>query len=109
MSFILRGMGIRNVFENQVEYNFHQIVRAMEFKYELPGNKDKEVLHCATRKIGIRTDGHPSKNANSVEASLVVARRYKHSRQKGKDFYIICNFPEGNLTDVEIVEKAVTA
>ncbi len=109
MSFILRGMGKRNVFEHQVERNFRQIVGQMKFQYELPGYKDNEVLHCATRKIGIRTDGHPSKNANSVEASLVVARRYKHGRQKGKDFYIICNFPEANLTDREIAEKAVTA
>jgi hypothetical protein len=109
MSFILRGMGKRNVFEHQVEHDFRQIVRSMDFRYELPGYKENEVLHCATRKIGVRTDGHPSKDANSVEASLVVARRYKHCRQKGKDFYIICNFPAENLTDREIVEKAIAA
>lgn len=109
MSFILRGMGNRNVFEHRVEHNFRHIVGQMEFQYELPGYKDSEVLLCATRKIGVRTDDHPSKGANSVEANLVVARRYKHGRQKGKDFYIICNFPTDNLTDQEIVEKAVTA
>ena len=109
MSFILRGMGNRNVFEHRVEHNFRHIVGQMEFQYELPGYKDNEVLLCATRKIGVRTDDHPSKGANSVEANLVVARRYKQGRQKGKDFYIICNFHDADLTAGEIVEKAVTA
>lgn len=107
MSFIIRGMGTRNIREGEEEINFGQAVGKMTFQYVMPGLKEGETLRCATRRIGIRTDDHHSKKANSVEASLVVVRRFKGNRQKGKDFYMICDFGDKEMSEMEIVRKSV--
>lgn len=107
MSFIIRGMGTRNIREGEQEHNFQQAVGKMSFQYTMPGLKDGETLRCATRRIGIRTDDHPSRQANSVEASLVVVRRYKGNKRKGKDFYMICDFGNKDMPEVEIIHKAI--
>ncbi|MEN6398372.1 MAG: hypothetical protein ABFD01_05330, partial [Candidatus Cloacimonas sp.] len=63
--FVIRGKGDRAVKEGFGEINFNKIVNEMEFKYELPGLKANEVFHCATRRINVRTDDHPSKKSNT--------------------------------------------
>lgn len=107
MCFIIRGVGVRNVREGKVEKNFAQTVKAMNFQYELSGCKSNETFRCATRRIGVRTDDHPSKNAASVEVSLVVVRRYIGKTKKGKDFYLLCDFADKSLSERDIIEKAI--
>lgn len=107
MPFIIRGMGVRNIMEGFEEKNFNQAVKNMMFKYELPGFKAHETFRCATRRIGVRIDDHPSKRANSVEVSLVVVRKYVDNKQKGKDFYLLCDFTEKNMTEEQIIRNAI--
>lgn len=107
VSFVIRGMGLRAVKEGLVEKNFKEVVNDMEFKYRLDGFKNGETFHCATRRISVRTDDHPSKRSNSVEVSVVVVRKYKCGVKKGKDFYLLCDFDDPNMLEQEIITKAI--
>lgn len=107
MRFIIRGVGIRSIREGGEEKSFEQTVKAMKFQYQLPGFKLGETFRCATRRIGVRTDDHPTKRAASVELSLVVVRKYIGNRQKGRDFYLLCDFADKNMTEAQIIQEAV--
>ncbi|MDD2506626.1 MAG: transposase, partial [Candidatus Cloacimonetes bacterium] len=107
VSFVIRGMGLRTVKEGLVEKNFKEVVDDMEFKYQLDGFKNGETFHCATRRVSVRTDDHPSKRSNSVEVSVVVVRKYKRGAKKGKDFYLFCDFDDPNMPEQEIITKAI--
>ncbi len=107
VSFVVRGMGTRAIKEGMVEKNFKEEVQKMKFEYKLPGLRKDEEMHCATRRIGVRTDDHPSKKSNSVEISLVVVRRYHKDSRKGKDFYLLCDFDDPNMPEKEIIARAI--
>lgn len=107
VSFVIRGMGTRAVKEGFKEINFAQIVNAMDFKYEFEGNHHHETLRCDTCRIRVRTDDHPSKHSNSVEISLVAARQYRNGTRRGKDFYLLCDFDNSNMTEAELIGKAL--
>ena len=107
VSFVIRGMGTRAVKEGLVETNFKKVVDDMDFKYQFAGFKPGETFRCATRRIAVRTDDHPSKKSNSVEVSLVVVCRYKRGAQKGKDFYLLCDFDDPNMAETEIITTAI--
>ena len=107
ISFVIRGVGLRAVKEGLLETNFKKVVADMDFSYDLPGFKKGHRFHCATRRIAVRTDDHPSKKSNSVELSVVVVRKYIRNTQRGKDFYLLCDFSNRNLSEQEIIEKAI--
>jgi len=107
MRFIIRGVGVRNIREGCEEKNFDQAVKALKFEYQMPGFKPNQTFRCSTRRIGVRTDDHPSKRAKSVEVSLVVVRKYVGRTKKGKDFYLLCDFADKNLSEAEIIQKAI--
>ena len=107
MRFIIRGMGVRNIREGCEEKNFDQAVKEMEFSHDLTGFRANETFKCATRRIGVRTDDHPSKKAASVEVSLVVVRKYVDDKQKGKDFYLLCDFADKNMTEEQVIKEAI--
>lgn len=107
VSFVIRGIGTRAIKEGMVEKNFKEEVAKMKFMYELPGLRHGEVFLCATRRIAVRTDDHKSHKSNSVEISLVVVRKYKNGTRKGGDFYLLCDFNNPNLTESEVIAKAI--
>jgi len=107
VSFVIRGMGVRAIREGVLEKNFKDEVEKMKFKYKLPGLRENEELHCATRRIGVRTDDHQSRGANSVEISLVVVRRYHKGSRKGKDFYLLCDFEEPQMSERDVIARAI--
>ena len=98
VSFVIRGMGNRAIKEGIVEKNFKEEVEKMKFEYKLPGLRKDEALLCATRRIGVRTDDHPSKKSNSVEISLIVVRNFRKGSREGKDFYLLCERPLRNCS-----------
>ena len=105
--FVIRGMGNRAIKEGIVEKNFKEEVEKMKFAYKLPGLRKDEALLCATRRIGVRTDDHPSKKSNSVEISLVVVRKYRKGSRKGKDFYLLCDFDDPNMPEKDVIARAI--
>ena len=107
VSFVIRGIGTRAVKEGLAEINFKKVVDRIDFKYQFPGFKPNETLCCATRRIAVRTDDHPSQKSNSVEISLVVVRTYKKGARKGKDFYLLCDFDDPNMAEQEIITTAI--
>ncbi len=56
----------------------------------------------------MRTHPHPGKNAPSVEVWLVKAC-YTNKRVKRQGyFYFLCDFPNRNLKEEEIVHKVIS-
>ncbi len=107
VSFVIHGMGTRAVKEGLVEKNFKKVVDEMDFKYQFPGFKLGETLLCASRRIAVRTDGHPSKKSNTAEVSLVVVCRYIKGAQKDRDFYLLYDFDDPNMAEAEIITTAI--
>lgn len=105
--FVIRGKGQRAIKEGLFEENFKKHVDLMNFKHELPGLKKDTKFRCATRKIRVRTDDHPSKESNTVEVDLVVARTYVNGKQRGHDFYLLCDFEDPKLSEIQIIAKAM--
>ena len=64
-------------------------------------------MHCAIRRIGVRTDDHPSKKSNSVELSLIVVRKFRKGSREGKDFYLLCDFDDPNMSEKEAIARAI--
>lgn len=80
----------------------------MNFKHEVPSTWKNTTFRCATERIGVRTEDHPSKHAHSVEISLIVARPHRNDTKCASDFYLLCNLSEGKLSDLETITAAMT-
>ncbi len=68
------------------------------------------LIPCLYSTVGIPVDAHHRKNATLVYSNLVVARYAKSRRsrhKKGGYFYLFCDFPRHNMTDYEMIEKAL--
>ena len=107
IQYVIRGNCDRAVKEGFEEINFNKIVNEMKFNYELPGLKENELFQCATRRINVRTDDHPSKKSRTVEVSLVVSRIFRKGFQKRNDFYLLCDFASQEMPDLKLVAKAI--
>ncbi|MDD3869948.1 MAG: hypothetical protein PHN58_05825, partial [Candidatus Cloacimonetes bacterium] len=68
---------------------------------------NRPVFHCATRRINVRTDDHPSNKSNTVEISMVVSRIFRKGFKTRNDFYLLCDFASQDMLDLELVAKAI--
>ena len=109
MSFVIRGSGKRFVVENQKETSFKKAVEKMEYKYEFDSFRAGEKLVCATRKVTYRTDDHPSKKANTIEVDLVVVKEFDKRGKFYGEFYLLCDFGKEELSEAELIQKAITS
>jgi hypothetical protein len=109
MSFVIRGKGDRFVVENQKETSFRKAIAKMEYKYEFDSFRKGEKLLCGTRKVTYRTDDHPSKKANTVEVDLVVVKEFNKKGKCYGEFYLLCDFGKRELSEVELIQKAVAS
>ncbi len=107
IDFVIRGVGKRAIKEGCKEINFKKAISEMDFKYELPGMKMKQSFRCATRRIHVRTDDHPSKKSQTVEITLVVSRSYVDTIKKGKDFYLLCSNKDSSITELQYIAKVM--
>lgn len=108
IDFVIRGVGKRAIKEGLKEVNFKDFVNKMNFKHEVPSTWKNTTFRCATERIGVRTEDHPSKHAHSVEISLIVARPHRNNTKCGSDFYLLCNLSEGKLSDLETITTAMS-
>ncbi|MDD3536444.1 MAG: transposase [Candidatus Cloacimonetes bacterium] len=107
IDFVIRGVGKRAIKEGFKEVNFKDFVNKMNFKYEVPSTWKNTTFRCATGRIRVRTEDHPSKHASSVEISLVVSHPVRNNTKCGSDFYLLCNLSEGKLSDLETITSAM--
>lgn len=89
--------------------NFKEEVEKMKFSSMFLGLRKDEVLHCATRRIGVRTGDYQSKKSNSVEISLVVVCKHHRGSRQGKDFCQLCDFEDPNMSEKEVIARAIDA
>ena len=101
-NYILRSTGKRSLIVDEVEKPFKDVAKAIKRKHKFKTSKNK-IYMCGVKRVKIRTNLHKIKNPDTVETTLVVARHGK----KGGLFYLLCNFNTKDLTDYEIIEKAL--
>ena len=109
VSYIIRSMGTRNLYYEGKEMNFIKVAKKANLKYKM--NTGKFALEADLVRVGIPVDAHHRKNATLVYSNLIVARYVKSRKggqKKGGFFYLFCNFPKHNMTEYEIIEKALS-
>lgn len=101
-NYILRCKSNRNLVVDNKERKLVDVARDIKRKYEyiMPNGKR---LMCGIKKVRIITSPHKLKNPETIETYLVVARYGK----KGGLFYFYCDFNDDNLTDYQIIIKAL--
>jgi hypothetical protein len=104
-SFIIRGVGKRNLIIDEEERPFQEVCRSVPLVHCHSGMTRDQHFHCGLQRVRVRTTPYPKKKAESVELWLVVAR-YESFHQKGY-FYFLCDFPNQNLTEDEIISKTL--
>ena len=108
-SFIIRGVGKRNVIIDHLELPFAQVCKSIPMLYRHPGIRNGQWFDCGIKRVSIRTHPHPKKKAPSVDVWLVKAC-HRNSRDKRQGyFYFLCDFPNQNLNEEEIVHKALSS
>lgn len=101
-NYILRSTGKRSLIVDEVERPFIDVAKEIKRKYKFKTNKNK-IFMCGVKRVKIRTNPYKIKNPDMIETNLVVARHGK----KGGLFYLLCNFNTKELTDYQIIEKAL--
>jgi len=105
-SFIIRGVGKRNLITNGEERPFREVCDSVPLVYNHSGMTKDQHFHCGLQRVKVRTTPYPKKKATSVELWLVVAR-YESFHKKGY-FYFLCDFPNQNLTEDEIISRTLS-
>lgn len=101
-NYIIRSKAARGLIVDDVEKPFKDVAKTIKRKHKFKTIKNK-IFMCGVKKVKIRTNPHKVKKPNTVETTLVVARHGK----KGGFFYLLCNFNTKDLTDYQIIEKAL--
>lgn len=108
-SFIVRSKGKRGLIVNDNEISFNQAVKSLKLYHKIPTGKKGKFFKCGIMRVGVRTDPHPKKNPERVDLWLVVAKYPKNKDGKAGYFYHLCDFPGENLSEIEIMDKAIHA
>jgi len=107
-SFIIRGVGKRNVIIDQLELPFAQVCKSIPLLYRHPGVSHGQWFECGIRRVCIRTHPHPKKNAPSVDVWLVQACHRNNKDNRQGYFYFLCDFPNQLPTEEEIIHKVLS-
>ena len=108
-SFIIRGVGKRNVIVDHLELPFTQVCKAIPLLYRHPGVRNDQWFECGIQRVKVRTHPHPRKHAPSVEVWLVKACHRNNRDKRQGYFYFLCDFPNQHLTEAEIIHKALSS
>lgn len=107
-SFIIRGVGKRNVIIDHLELPFVQVCKSIQMLYRHPGVSKDKWFECGIKRVSIRTHPHPKKNAPSVDVWLVQACHRNNRDKRQGYFYFLCDFPYQNLNEEEIIHKVLS-
>ena len=107
-SFIIRGVGKRNVIIDHLELPFVQVCKSIPMLYRHPGVSNDQWFECGIKRVSIRTYPHPKKDAPSVDVWLVQARHRNNRDKRQGYFYFLCDFPNQQLNEEEIIHKVLS-
>lgn len=106
-AFVIRSTGKRGLMIDEQEQPFLDTVKQMELNTLISGIKPGSYFDCGIKRVSMRTDPHRKKYPEMVELLLVVARYKPNRNGKAGYFYFLCDFPEQNLTEKEIITRVI--
>ena len=87
--------------------SFSDVSRRVRLSYKFTGRSMHEQILAGAIKVSVPVDPHPrKKNTALVPLTLIVAR-YKIHGKLGGFFYLFCSFPNHEMTEEEIIKKAL--
>jgi hypothetical protein len=107
-SFIIRGVGKRNVIIDNQELPFNQVCQSIPLPYRHPGAKNDHWFECGVQRVGVRTHPHPKRHAPAVDVWLVKACHRSNSDKRRGYFYFLCDFPHQQMSEAEIIRKVMS-
>lgn len=105
--YIVRSEGKRNLIVNGVEKNFMEVAKAVDLKFTIKVKGKNKTFQSGIKRVKIRLDPYPKKEPETTDAWLILSRYVVPKGKKGGFFYFLCNFPNQNLTEKQIVEKVL--
>jgi len=105
--YIVRSEGKRNLIVNGVEKNFMEVAKAVDLKFTIKDKGKNKTFQSGIKRVKIRLDPYPKKEPETTDAWLILSRYVVPKGKKGGFFYFLCNFPNQNLTEKQIVEKVL--
>lgn len=108
-AFIIRSKGNRGLIINESEESFLSVAKQIQLTTKLTGAKKGSIFDCGLKKVKIRLNPHPKKHPETVEVWLVVARYKPNRNGKAGYFYFFCDFPNQDLTELEILSKVLNS
>lgn len=101
-NFTMRSTGIRDLIVNNIKTSFKETVRNVKLKHEYFCSFKNRLFSYNAIKVNIITDPYPTKNPNTCEVWLVIARYGK----RGGFFYFFANFNKG-IESAKIIGQMV--
>jgi hypothetical protein len=106
-SFIIRSKGVRDVYFKGEKMSFSDVSRKVEMPYRFTGRSRHEQIIAGAVNVSVPVDPHPrKKNTALVPLTLIVAR-YKMGKKLGGFFSLFCSFPNHEMSEEELIEKAL--
>ena len=105
--YIVRSEGKRNLIVNGVEKNFMEVAKAVDLKFTIKVKGKNKTFQSGIKRVKIRLDPYPKKEPETTDAWLILSRYVVPKGKKGGFFYFLCDFPNQNLTEKQIVEKVL--
>ncbi len=106
-AYIIRSMGKRGLIVDNKELSFQKVCNKVELTYKFPGKKKGETILCGIKRVKVRLDPHPKKYPHTTETWLVVCRFKSKSGKLGGYFYLLCDFPQHQLSSKDLISKAL--
>ncbi len=108
-AFIIRSKGNRGIIINESEESFLSVAKQIQLTTKLTGAKTGSIFDCGLKKVKTRLNPHPQNHPETVEVWLVVARYKPNRNGKAGYFYYLCDFPNQDLTELEILSKVLNS
>lgn len=97
------------------EKSFLEMCKTVKLDHEIK-TSEKDNFICGVKKVEIRIDPTPRKDAVYQKSTLVVCRykeppkgRKQDKAEKGGFFYFLCNYHNKEMSDGEIIKKTLMA
>lgn len=108
LDFIVRLTGKRSLIVNGNEQKFIEVATSVKFTHQFNLKGSNRQIRCGIKRVELRTDPHPRRNPETIEAWLIICRFISDEKNKSGFFYFLCDFPnQPHLSKPAIMEKVV--